>query len=225
MFSIGKIEKIYIFHFFKAVQEERHRQVPTGLNLMPKLESSKRSCNRRKSNSKIDPNYVCSSANSIDESQLPSITITSVKSLNFAVHGASSGLGLAGGSTITSISNSGLGHNTTVCHDLLTNPINSISDLSQTNLNLPILNLGTLLAAELSTDRRLSMSDQGESIYEDIPDSSEDGVNMHPLIIICRSVEQQLARLVYWARQLPVFSNVYLSLDDQYCLIKAGMYK
>lgn len=88
--------------------------------------------------------------------------------------------------------------------------------------DLPNLTLRCLLSAELSMDPKLAVSERGEAIYEDIP--GDDDTGLHPLTIICQSIEQQLPRIVNWARQLPVFSSAYLSFDDQFCLIKAGKY-
>ncbi|CAH8434639.1 unnamed protein product [Schistosoma turkestanicum] len=101
-----------------------------------------------------------------------------------------------------------------------TNCIRSNNVLLSDEVDLPNLTLRCLLTAELSMDPKLAVSERGEAIYEDIP--GDDDTGLHPLTIICQSVEQQLPRIVNWARQLPVFSSAYLSFDDQFCLIKAA---
>ncbi|KER30294.1 hypothetical protein T265_03243 [Opisthorchis viverrini] len=82
---------------------------------------------------------------------------------------------------------------------------------------LPELTLSSLLAAELSTDAELPTTEVGELVYVDI---GED--NMDPLVVILHSVEEQLHRLLSWARQLPCFSQPYLSVDDQFWLLKSA---
>lgn len=79
------------------------------------------------------------------------------------------------------------------------------------------LTLTNLLVAELSTDTELSNQDTADSIYIDIGEDSVD-----PLVLICQSVERQLSRLLTWARQLVYFSNPFLSIDDQFCLLKSA---
>ncbi|TGZ70831.1 hypothetical protein CRM22_002975, partial [Opisthorchis felineus] len=83
---------------------------------------------------------------------------------------------------------------------------------------LPELTLSSLLAAELSTDAELPTTEVGELVYVDI---GED--NMDPLVVILHSVEEQLHRLLSWARQLPCFSQPYLSVDDQFWLLKSAV--
>lgn len=81
----------------------------------------------------------------------------------------------------------------------------------------PPLSLTSLLTAELSTDAELPTTATGERVYVDI---GEDGLD--PLVVVCQSVEEQLTRLVCWARQLPVFTTPYFSKEDQLRLLRAG---
>ncbi|TPP55740.1 Retinoic acid receptor RXR-alpha-A [Fasciola gigantica] len=81
----------------------------------------------------------------------------------------------------------------------------------------PPLSLASLLTAELSTDAELPTTATGERVYVDIGD---DGLD--PLVVVCQSVEEQLTRLVCWARQLPVFTTPYFSTEDQLWLLRAA---
>ncbi|KAF7231866.1 hypothetical protein EG68_11952 [Paragonimus skrjabini miyazakii] len=91
------------------------------------------------------------------------------------------------------------------------------SSQSTLSSGVPQLTLHSLLTAELTSDYELPSTDAGESVYIDIGEDSVD-----PLVLICHSVEEQLSRLLMWARQLPCFAVPYLSLDDQFWLLKSA---
>ncbi|KAA3671866.1 retinoid X receptor alpha [Paragonimus westermani] len=95
--------------------------------------------------------------------------------------------------------------------------VTASSSQSTLSSGVPQLTLHSLLTAELTSDYELPSTDTGESVYIDIGEDSVD-----PLVLICHSVEEQLSRLLIWARQLPCFAVPHLSLDDQFWLLKSA---
>ncbi|CAH8436480.1 unnamed protein product [Heterobilharzia americana] len=189
----------------EAVQEERHRQPPpTPVPSFTKtVKYEKRGRGRRPSNIIKSVELVTTSQDSVvNQNSTVNVTTATTTTIN-----------------TTNTSNTEpiqIDHikpeSSPVCTD-------SNSVISE-NTEMPVLTLRCLLSAELSMDPKLALSERGEAIYEDIP--GDDDAGLHPLTIICQSIEQQLPRIVNWARQLPVFSSTYLTADDQFCLIKAA---
>ncbi|CAH8483226.1 unnamed protein product [Schistosoma bovis] len=181
----------------EAVQEERHRQPSSNpVPSVPKPPKSEKKGPGRRSA------FSNKSADSVVTDQHPNINHDSPPSISTTVT-----------ATDCVQSNQVKSESSTTC-------IQSNDVLLSDETDLPNLTLRCLLSAELSMDPKLAVSERGEAIYEDIP--GDDDTGLHPLTIICQSIEQQLPRIVNWARQLPVFSSAYLSFDDQFCLIKAA---
>ncbi|KAH8855537.1 Retinoic acid receptor RXR [Schistosoma japonicum] len=178
---------------YEAVQEERHRQ-PSS-NSVPSISKTPKSDKKGPGRRSALSTKSIDSIVTTDQDSTPNTTTTTTTTTNDCVQ-----------------------------HDQVkpeTSPICfGPNNVLPNEREPPNLTLRCLLSAELSMDPKLALSERGEAIYEDIP--CDDDTGLHPLTIICQSIEQQLPRIVNWARQLPVFSSPYLSFDDQFCLVKAA---
>nr|CAH8833435.1 unnamed protein product [Trichobilharzia regenti] len=226
----------------EAVQEERHRKPPPSApptpppppNLVlssPKISKVGKKGPGRPSNSSKFIELTLNNHNITVDNQNPTINITPTIATDIITTNRT----ITETAPVTTITlpTISIGGDPSLQSDHIgdnSSPLPNDSNNSNNNSNnnnlvyeqtsMPTLTLRCLLSAELSMDPKLAMSERGEAIYEDI--SGDDEAGLHPLTIICQSIEQQLPRLVNWARQLPVFSSAYLTLDDQFCLIKAA---
>ncbi|CAH8834787.1 unnamed protein product [Trichobilharzia szidati] len=223
----------------EAVQEERHRKPPLSTpppppppNLVlssPKISKvGKKGPGRPSNNSKSAELMTLNNHNIIVDNQNPAINIT--PTISTAIITTNCTITETAPETTITLPTISIVHpplqpdhikaNSSPLPNGSNNSNNNNNNLVYEQTSMPTLTLHCLLSAELSMDRKLAVTERGEAIYEDI--SGDDEAGLHPLTIICQSIEQHLPRLVNWARQLPVFSSAYLTLDDQFCLIKAA---